>query len=463
MELRRILARDLRAATEKAVALYGDNVLVISNDQVHGQTEVIVAVELEPDPVAMRLADRENDSVLADASDRESRLEPRFAPLAFGEALNDALTSRESTDEEDEAPAQTYSRKTVAKKTANAKVAAKEEAEQSAGRDQIRAREIVDLVRQEMAILRRDLRLGQSLAVWGQPALSGIAQQFDQALSASHAPLALRTLITSQAEEHDNVQIALAKVEEALIASMGQEVFKGPLSGIHVVMGPSGAGKTSTAVKLAAEAAQSHGTEQVAVVSWCDSRLGAWAQIQMGCSKIGVDCFRAQETSLLLPLLEELRGRSCVIIDTPGIEMNRHRSRLQELISDARFHLVVPMDAASHQAEQLLKTHEWTSLMVTKVDEAVHGWGLISALSHRPLAIYPWTGGTADGNERNAFGSAQLARLAMDHLAGQMAEQARHAENDRMGASLNQVPAQIALQQIPNSPVASATGPVSNA
>lgn len=462
MELRRILARDLRAATEKAVALYGDNVLVISNDQVHGQTEVIVAVELEPDPLAMRLADRENDSMPTERTDRESRLEPRFEPLAFGEALNDALASRETADEND-TPEQTYSRKTVAKKTANARVAAKEEAEQSAGRDQIRAREIVDLVRQEMAILRRDLRLGQSLAVWGQPALSGVAQQFDQALSASHAPLALRTLITSQAEAHDNVQIALAKVEEALIASMGQEVFKGPLSGIHVVMGPSGAGKTSTAVKLAAEAAQAHGTEQVAVLSWCDSRLGAWAQIQMGCSKIGVDCFRAQETSLLLPLLEELRGRSCVIIDTPGIEMNRHRGRLQELISDARFHLVVPMDAASHQAEQLLKTHDWTSLMVTKVDEAVHGWGLISALSHRPLAVYPWTGGTADGSERNAFGTAQLARMAMDHLAGQMAEQARHAESDRMSHSLNQLPAQLALQQLPSSPVASATGQVPNA
>ncbi|MEY3969532.1 MAG: Signal recognition particle 54 kDa protein [Pseudomonadota bacterium] len=462
MELRRILARDLRAATEKAVALYGDNVLVISNDQVHGQTEVIVAVELEPDPLAMRLADRENDSMSTESTDRESRLEPRFEPLAFGEALNEALASRETADQND-TPEQTYSRKTVAKKTANARVAAKEEAEQSAGRDQIRAREIVDLVRQEMAILRRDLRLGQSLAVWGQPALSGVAQQFDQALSASHAPLALRTLITSQAEAHDNVQIALAKVEEALIASMGQEVFKGPLSGIHVVMGPSGAGKTSTAVKLAAEAAQAHGTEQVAVLSWCDSRLGAWAQIQMGCSKIGVDCFRAQETSLLLPLLEELRGRSCVIIDTPGIEMNRHRGRLQELISDARFHLVVPMDAASHQAEQLLKTHDWTSLMVTKVDEAVHGWGLISALSHRPLAVYPWTGGTADASERNAFGTAQLARMAMDHLAGQMAEQARHAESDRMSHSLNQLPAQLALQQLPSSPVASATGQVPNA
>ena len=48
MELKRILARDLRAATEKAVSLYGTDALVVSHEQVNGQTEVIVAVDLEP-------------------------------------------------------------------------------------------------------------------------------------------------------------------------------------------------------------------------------------------------------------------------------------------------------------------------------------------------------------------------------------------------------------------------------
>ncbi|MEY3942846.1 MAG: Signal recognition particle 54 kDa protein, partial [Pseudomonadota bacterium] len=43
MELKRILARDLRAATEKAVSLYGTDALVVSHEQVNGQTEVIVA------------------------------------------------------------------------------------------------------------------------------------------------------------------------------------------------------------------------------------------------------------------------------------------------------------------------------------------------------------------------------------------------------------------------------------
>ena len=48
MELKRILAKDARQANEKAVALYGQDVLVISSCQVRGQTELIVAVDMVP-------------------------------------------------------------------------------------------------------------------------------------------------------------------------------------------------------------------------------------------------------------------------------------------------------------------------------------------------------------------------------------------------------------------------------
>jgi flagellar biosynthesis protein FlhF len=51
MELKRILARDIRAANEKAVAQYGPDVLVISSGQVNGLTELIVAVDLAPLPI----------------------------------------------------------------------------------------------------------------------------------------------------------------------------------------------------------------------------------------------------------------------------------------------------------------------------------------------------------------------------------------------------------------------------
>ena len=56
MELKRILANDTKSATDKAMALYGRNVLVISNHSVGGQTELVVAIDIEDQAEAMAAA-----------------------------------------------------------------------------------------------------------------------------------------------------------------------------------------------------------------------------------------------------------------------------------------------------------------------------------------------------------------------------------------------------------------------
>ena len=50
MELKRILARDSRSANEKAIQLYGSDVLIISTQRLDNQTELIVAVDLDDQP-----------------------------------------------------------------------------------------------------------------------------------------------------------------------------------------------------------------------------------------------------------------------------------------------------------------------------------------------------------------------------------------------------------------------------
>jgi len=52
MELKRILARDSRAANDKALQLYGPDVLVISSQRVDNQTELIVAIDTQEDALA---------------------------------------------------------------------------------------------------------------------------------------------------------------------------------------------------------------------------------------------------------------------------------------------------------------------------------------------------------------------------------------------------------------------------
>ena len=83
MELKRILAKDIRRATEKAVALYGNDVLVISSCQVRGQTELIVAVDIEPMPAELALQEDEATPIV--------RAAPAMKPGPFAELLGQSM------------------------------------------------------------------------------------------------------------------------------------------------------------------------------------------------------------------------------------------------------------------------------------------------------------------------------------------------------------------------------------
>ncbi len=85
MELKRILARDTRSANEKAMQLYGNDVLVISTQRVGDQTELIVAIDAETTPSpqvqaqprAERVTASEKDEVFAEIFGFVQRQDPR--------------------------------------------------------------------------------------------------------------------------------------------------------------------------------------------------------------------------------------------------------------------------------------------------------------------------------------------------------------------------------------------------
>ena len=97
MELKRILAKDIRRATEKAVALYGQDVLFVSNSRVNGMTEVIVAVDVA---YSLAASPRSTDQ---DGADRERVAAVReMASLGAREAImtveNGAFASLASSE-----------------------------------------------------------------------------------------------------------------------------------------------------------------------------------------------------------------------------------------------------------------------------------------------------------------------------------------------------------------------------
>ena len=86
MKLQRILAKDSRSANEQAIAKYGRDVLVVSNNRVNGMTELIVAVDVEPEKMPPPVMPRGAGEPFESALRQQLQAPQTQAPLPTGAA-----------------------------------------------------------------------------------------------------------------------------------------------------------------------------------------------------------------------------------------------------------------------------------------------------------------------------------------------------------------------------------------
>ncbi len=377
MELKRILAKDLRRATEKAVKLYGEDVLVISNAKVNGQHEVIVAVDLGAEP-------GHEDSPWLQANRSTDSGDTKLFQTALRESVREQKEL--SDDIEDDV---TYD-SMLRQRSQSASSKATPDHRAADHRDYIRGREIVDLVRDELAAMRKEFKMAQRVAAWQNesPARSAV-KPLVAALAEASIPVSLRTLLVDHVSAMDDLAQAKQSLHEHLSKSMGEHWAKLPQRGVHAITGPAGAGKTMMVARLARTAAERKGPESVAVISYADQRAGAWSQIQMLCAQAGVDCLRANDPETLKILLGELGQRHLVLIDTPGVEVFTRIEQIRSCSSDIACHLLLPADAAGTTVRKYLidAPNPWHSLMASRLDEATQPWALIQVLCDKPVPL----------------------------------------------------------------------------
>ena len=434
MELKRILARDTRAANEKAVAMFGPDVLVISSSKVRGQTELIVAVDLPPldaeTAVAETFVPTEKTYALSD----QPLVEETTA--SFGQVLDDTITRQKRGSKttqtgmtEGFVPAASLKTQAVKDKAADAApapvqaavidtVAADKLLAAQEERDKQRGREIVDMVREELSVLRREFKLSQQMA-WQGAGLSRNLHPLRNALQEAAIPVALRALLIDSIQSFEDIEPAMDEIRRQLCHSMQQTHVAVPDNGIHVLAGPSGAGKSLMVARMAQQASVSLGSEQVAVISFSDQRAGAWNQTQLLSAQSGVDCFRATNITMLKLLLEEHGQRKCIVIDTPGVQMAERVAEIAAIAQTAQFHLVMPADASQSLLRRLLSTPQiqWQSLMVSKLDEATQPWSLIQVLTEGHVGVSSFSRGERIADWGKQLQIEELVGLALNQLA----------------------------------------------
>ena len=452
MELKRILARDTRSATEKAMAMFGPDVLIISNHRVEGQTELIVALDVaEASMDEMFETDaeeqsQESNSVTVTAKGPRQRLSstPSSVSSPFSDHLHQLLQ-----------PASRMAQQAEAEPIAHVST----EHLLTQGREQVRSQEIVSLVREELAALRQEFRLSQQTANWQMNQYwPAHIQPLVQAMTEAAVPTALRALLQEGLREQPTLDSALDSIRAQLTHNLERPQEGFPNKGVHVMAGLSGSGKTLMVAKAAQQVALHYGTEYVAVVSYHDMRAGAWSQTQMLCAQLGVDCFRAGSPETLKLLLDELSPRRMIVIDTPGVQMSERLAEILQVCPEAGLHAVVPADSSAVTLSRIMLKSKlpWQSLMISKLDEANSPWPLIQFLIAEGAQCVVSAGGGSDNisDGLKSSGLQKLINMAMTQLSPTL---------DAFGGYMSQAAAKPATLETPVNEVEASNEPLTHA
>jgi flagellar biosynthesis protein FlhF len=149
------------------------------------------------------------------------------------------------------------------------------------------------------------------------------------------------------------------------------------------LVGPAGAGKTTTLAKLAAQA-RLRQRRTVGLVSLDMYRLAATAQLQRYAEILDIPMRAAATESEVREALRDLENCDLVLIDTPGLGTNdeRRRDEVAKLLAVAaaeEVHLALPgsrSQAAQCRAAKFFEPLGVTHLLLTKLDDSV-GFGVV--------------------------------------------------------------------------------------
>lgn len=406
MELQRILAKDTREAMAKVHALYGDDALVISNKKARKQTEVIVAIDMAIDA----------NTMITSLSPAKSQISipTNIDELSFNQVIESQIF-RSSPTLESKSNVGVPAKISVAdvKNTNDDNSLSVED------RDYLKARELVDLVKNELGAMRRELRISQELEA--NKAVSQVPAELSlliTSLDAAGIPAALRILVSNMIAKESKVDSATKLISKSLGSAIKHNPVLEAMEGIHVIAGRSGSENTLMAMRIAKQKALDYGGRNIAIISYSPKQTKSWTQTQMLGLQLGVETYHASNPSALSHVVAGLEEPKLILIETAGINLEHQIKEICTSLPKAKKHLLLPADASEVSVNKYLKRIriEWSSVMLTQLESDIHPWPIINALMATGNAISLAACDSSLNDEAFAIDGVQLTQHSLSNL-----------------------------------------------
>jgi flagellar biosynthesis protein FlhF len=193
-------------------------------------------------------------------------------------------------------------------------------------------------------------------------------------------------------------------------------------SAVVALIGPPGAGKTTTLVKLAVRYGLAL-RRSVHILTTDTHRIAAADQLRSLAAILGVGCEVVETTQALEQALERNLGKGLILIDTPGLAARDldQSAELMEMLSsrsEIDTHLVLP--ASMKFADMLRIAKQYAGfqpgkLLFTRMDETTHYGALVRAAASLALPVSFLTNGQEIPDDLEEASAARLT--SSDNLA----------------------------------------------
>jgi len=204
--------------------------------------------------------------------------------------------------------------------------------------------------------------------------------------------------------------------------------------GVIALVGPTGAGKTTTIAKLAAAFAEANSPRDVALVTTDTVRVGGREQLHSYGRQLGIAVYEADSDLKLAQVLERLVDYKLVLIDTAGLGQRDKNlvGQLNWLRAAGQIHTLLVLPANSHFADLDEVVRRFSAVrpkgvVLTKVDETGRLGSPLSVIVDHQLPMAWITDGQRVPEDLHRANAANLV-LRLDQLRRE-ADEAIPAEN----------------------------------